>query len=146
MIESYLINKEGLGRDMGRPRKQPARIMTANLPLTTWDLMDELRLSNRSVWLNRVILEEVERENENKDAYKARMAASRKDIEEMLNTDKYVHKISDDVLFNEAEKRGIVAERFNDKRRIILALQVAREMNKKQLIKNLESALKELSE
>lgn len=39
---------------MGRPRKQPARITTFNLPITTADRIDDLRLSNRSAWATKV--------------------------------------------------------------------------------------------
>jgi len=42
---------------MGRPRKQPRRIVTFNLDLTTADRIDALGLKNRSEWANRALLE-----------------------------------------------------------------------------------------
>ncbi len=90
---------------MGRPRKQPARIMTANLPLTTWAKMDDLRLTNRSVWLNRVILEEIERENTNRDMYQERADASKKEMEIMRNPAAYLHEVADKQLLAAAFAR-----------------------------------------
>lgn len=39
---------------MGRPRKSPRRVVTFNINLGTADRIDELRLSNRSEWANKV--------------------------------------------------------------------------------------------
>ena len=39
---------------MGRPRKQPARITTFNLPITTAERIDDPNLSNRSAWATKV--------------------------------------------------------------------------------------------
>lgn len=79
---------------MGRPRKQPARILTANIPLTTWDKLDELKLTNRSVWLNRVLLDEIEREQTGIDLYEKRIAAQREEINVMLNPASKIDQIS----------------------------------------------------
>ena len=65
---------------MGRPRKQPANILTANIPLTTWERLDALRLKNRSVWLNRVIMDELDREDGKEDLSAARYEASKNAI------------------------------------------------------------------
>lgn len=91
----YLINNDSIGWDMGRPRKAPARIMTANLPISTWEAMDDLRLTNRSVWLNRVILDEIERENTNRDMYQERADASKKEMEIMRDPAAYLHEVAD---------------------------------------------------
>lgn len=42
---------------MGRPRKQPRRIVTFNLDVTTADRIDDLGISNRSEWANKALLE-----------------------------------------------------------------------------------------
>lgn len=42
---------------MGRPRKQPRRIVTFNLDVTTADRIDDLGISNRSEWANRALIE-----------------------------------------------------------------------------------------
>lgn len=39
---------------MGRPRKTPRRVVTFNINLATADRIDDLRLSNRSEWANKV--------------------------------------------------------------------------------------------
>jgi hypothetical protein len=65
---------------MGRPRKQPANILTANIPLTTWERLDALRLKNRSVWLNRVIMDELDREDGKEDLTAARYEATKNQI------------------------------------------------------------------
>jgi len=89
----YLINKEFQRRDMARPRKAPAQILTANIPLTTWDKLDDLRLVNRSAWLNRVILDELAREQENIDLHASRTAAIKKDVALMSDPAKFIAKI-----------------------------------------------------
>jgi len=68
---------------MGRPRKPPARILTANIPITTWDRLDDLQLINRSKWLNRVLLEEIEREQSGKDLHAERQQAIKTEVEIM---------------------------------------------------------------
>lgn len=110
---------------MGRNRKAPARIMTANLPLTTWDEMDNLRLRNRSVWLNRVILDEIERENTNRDMYEERAAASKKEMEIMRDPSKYIAEIPDKQIFAAALGR-IPAEKKRLKSDL---LKLIKEMN-----------------
>lgn len=42
---------------MGRPRKQPRRILTFNINETTAQRIDDLNLANRSEWANGVFLE-----------------------------------------------------------------------------------------
>lgn len=42
---------------MGRPRKQPRRIMTFNINETTAQRIDDLNLSNRSEWANQALLD-----------------------------------------------------------------------------------------
>ena len=78
---------------MGRPRKQPARILTANIPLTTWDDLDALRLTNRSVWLNRVILDEIERESTGKDLHAARATLLKQQNDMMDDPAQQIHRI-----------------------------------------------------
>lgn len=80
---------------MGRPRKQPARILTANIPVTTWDELDALRLTNRSVWLNRVILDEITRENEKRDLHSERMAATKRQNSLIEDPAQFISKIPD---------------------------------------------------
>lgn len=45
------------GRVMGRPRKQPRRVMTFNINETTAQRIDNLNLSNRSEWANKALLD-----------------------------------------------------------------------------------------
>lgn len=40
---------------MGRPRKQPRRVMTFNINETTAQRIDNLNLSNRSEWANKAL-------------------------------------------------------------------------------------------
>lgn len=42
---------------MGRPRKQPRRVMTFNINETTAQRIDNLNLSNRSEWANKALLD-----------------------------------------------------------------------------------------
>ena len=67
--------------------------------------MDDLRLTNRSVWLNRVILEEIERENTNRDMYEERAAASKKEMEIMRDPAAYLHEVADKQIFAAAFAR-----------------------------------------
>jgi len=90
----YLINNKPHGTNMARPRKAPAQILTANIPLTTWDKLDELRLINRSAWLNRVILDEVTRETEKTDLHAQRQAAIKKDVAMMSDPAKFLSQVS----------------------------------------------------
>jgi hypothetical protein len=69
--------------------------LTANIPLTTWELPDELHLKNRSVWLNRVLLDEIKREQEDIDLHASRTAAIKKDVALMNDPAKFLHKVSD---------------------------------------------------
>jgi len=101
----YLINNKGSGHNMARPRKAPAQILTANIPLTTWDKLDELRLVNRSAWLNRVILDEVTRETEKTDLHAQRQAAIKKDVAMMSDPAKYLSKVEDKQLLAAALAR-----------------------------------------
>ncbi len=90
---------------MGRPRKQPARILTANIPLTTWDDLDALRLTNRSVWLNRVILDEIERESTGKDLHQERQEAIKREVETMTNPAARLSEVEDKQLLIAAMSR-----------------------------------------
>lgn len=101
----YLINKELQRRDMARPRKAPAQILTANIPLTTWDRLDDLRLINRSAWLNRVILDELAREQENIDLHASRTAAIKRDVAMMSDPAKFLSEVEDKQLLAAALAR-----------------------------------------
>lgn len=90
---------------MGRPRKQPARILTANIPITTWDRLDNLALTNRSVWLNRVILEEIEREIEGADLHQQRQQAIKTEVEIMTNPAAKLSEVDDKQLLVAAMSR-----------------------------------------
>ena len=90
---------------MGRPRKQPARILTANIPLTTWELLDELQLSNRSVWLDRLILDEIEREVSNRDLFAERQQAIQNQITEIDDPARRLAEVKDKRLLVAAYSR-----------------------------------------
>lgn len=92
---------------MGRPRKQPRRIVTFNLNLPLADAIDEAMLKlppkrrNRSEWMNKnlpAILEDKE------------------DREERV-----LEEISDEELFSMAESR-MIANTFSESRLIVLLL------------------------
>jgi hypothetical protein len=121
---------------MGRPRKQPRRIVTFNLNLPLADAIDEAMMKmppkkrNRSEWMNRnlpTILEAAED-----------TAALRIDPAALISD------IPDEELYDEAEARGIIS-RFTTKRRLLLALQAVREdlPDKKRLISDLERAMRD---
>jgi hypothetical protein len=121
---------------MGRPRKQPRRIVTFNLNLPLADAIDEAMMKmppkkrNRSEWMNRnlpTILEAAED-----------TAALRIDPAALISD------IPDEELYDEAEARGIIT-RFTTKRRLLLALQAVREdlPDKKRLISDLERAMRD---
>ena len=123
---------------MGRPRKEPRQVVTFNIPVGVAEKIDDLRLSNRSEWMKGVL----------KDYFKTReMSREKNQIETSLIADpaREIKRIADAQIFDEAESRGIVAERFSTKRRIILALQAVREEmpTKKRLISDLEKALRD---
>lgn len=93
---------------MGRPRKQPRRIMTFNINLPLADAIDALPVKNRSEWMNRSLPALLDAQQANR----ALKAGGERAIE-MIDTD---------LLFQEAESRNI-ADTMNDSRLIILLLQ-----------------------
>lgn len=112
---------------MGRPRKQPRRIVTFNLNLPLAEAIDDLPVKNRSEWMNKhlpTLLEAAE------DARNITVDPAAR-----------IADIPDEELYDAAEERGIIT-RFTTKRRLLLALQAVRaEMpTKKRLIKDLEKA------
>lgn len=92
---------------MGRPRKQPRRIMTFNLNLPLAEAIDDLPVKNRSEWLNGVlpdVLANVEAtENLRKGGARA------------------LESIPNDLLFETAEGEGIM-DTFSDSRLIAVLL------------------------
>lgn len=92
---------------MGRPRKQPRRIMTFNLNLPLADAIDGLPVKNRSEWMNNVLPDVLN----NLDAGAALRAGGERALEQ----------IDDDLLFEAAESQGIV-DTFTDSRLIAILL------------------------
>lgn len=72
---------------MGRPRKQPRRIMTFNLNTGLADEIDELPIKNRSEWANKVLREVLDdRQDTTKKALESRDAeTTAKTQEELLD-------------------------------------------------------------
>ena len=92
---------------MGRPRKQPRRIMTFNLNVPLADAIDALPIKNRSEWANNVLPDVLD----NLDAGAALRAGGERALEE----------IDDDLLFDTAEAQGIM-DTFSDSRLIAVLL------------------------
>lgn len=121
---------------MGRPRKQPRRIVTFNLNLPLADAIDEAMLKlppkrrNRSEWMNQNLPELLDRADDQREL--------------RIDPAARINDIPDEELYDEAEKRGIIS-RFTTKRRILLALQAVKEdlPDKKRLISDLEKALRD---
>jgi hypothetical protein len=121
---------------MGRPRKQPRRIVTFNLNLPLADAIDEAMLKlppkrrNRSEWMN-----------ENLPTI---LKASEDTASLRIDPAALISEIPDEELYDEAESRGIIS-RFTTKRRLLLALQAVREdlPDKKRLISDLERAMRD---
>lgn len=59
---------------MGRPRKEPRRITTFNLPLALSEQIDGLNLSNRSEWMAGVLRDYFKRREETAEAFADRAA------------------------------------------------------------------------
>lgn len=79
---------------MGRPRKQPRRIMTFNLNVPLADAIDALPVKNRSEWMNNVLPDVLE----NRDSAENLRRGGERALE----------SIDDDLLFEAAESQGIM--------------------------------------
>ena len=69
---------------MGRPRKQPRRIVTFNINESLADDIDNLNLKNRSEWANRVFSEFISERQDTikaKDEYQAAKTAFEQQVE-----------------------------------------------------------------
>lgn len=65
---------------MGRPRKTPRRVVTFNINVATADRIDDLRLSNRSEWANKVFTDYLDdRDNLTKTAIDNRVQQAAED-------------------------------------------------------------------
>ena len=71
---------------MGRPRKQPRRVMTFNINESTAQRIDNLNLSNRSEWANKALLDVMDSRIEEREALLDR------------HNEKTIKKIEDDLL------------------------------------------------
>lgn len=73
---------------MGRPRKQPRRIVTFNLNVPTADRIDDLGISNRSEWANRVFTAYLDnRDNNTEQATRQRINRAVEEAEnDLLNS------------------------------------------------------------
>lgn len=92
---------------MGRPRKQPRRIVTFNLNLPLAEAIDNLPVRNRSEWMN----DNLPTLLENRDATEALKRGG----EAALET------IPDDLLFETAFSQGII-DTMSDTRLILILL------------------------
>lgn len=92
---------------MGRPRKQPRRIMTFNLNVPLADAIDALPVKNRSEWMNNVLPDVLEG----------------RDTAENLRRggERALESIDDELLFEAAESQGIM-DTFSDSRLIAVLL------------------------
>ncbi len=92
---------------MGRPRKQPRRIMTFNLNVPLADAIDALPVKNRSEWMNNVLPDVLEG----------------RDTAENLRRggERALEAIDDELLFEAAESQGIM-DTFSDSRLIAVLL------------------------
>lgn len=79
---------------MGRPRKQPRRIVTFNLNLPLAEAIDDLPVKNRSEWMN----DNLPTLLENRDATQALKRGGEAALE----------AIPDDLLFETADAQGIM--------------------------------------
>lgn len=71
---------------MGRPRKQPRRIVTFNLNLPLAEAIDDLPVKNRSEWANKVLKEVLDnRQSTTKEALEDRDVATEDALLEELS-------------------------------------------------------------
>jgi len=80
---------------MGRPRKQPRRIVTFNLNLPLAEAIDDLPVKNRSEWMNDNLPTLLEN----------------RDVAENLRRggERALESVDDDLLFSTAKSQGIMA-------------------------------------
>lgn len=92
---------------MGRPRKQPRRIMTFNLNVPLADAIDALPVKNRSEWMNNVLPDVLE---DRDSAENLRRGGERA-----------LESIDEELLFLAADSAGIM-DTFSDARLIVALL------------------------
>lgn len=92
---------------MGRPRKQPRRIMTFNLNLPLAEAIDDLPVKNRSEWMNSVLPD---------------VLANREATDNLRRGgERALESIDNDLIFEFADAQGIM-DTFTDARLIAVLL------------------------
>ena len=124
---------------MGRPRKEPRRVITFNISTTIADRIDALQLSNRSEWGAKVFKDYLDNGDATKEAHDERAAL-------IADPASRIDKIDDETIYDEAERRGITRDRFSTKRLLLLTRNAVAEdhPHKKRLIQDLDRLFGEI--
>lgn len=114
---------------MGRPRKQPRRVMTFNINESTAQRIDNLNLANRSEWANKALLDVMDSRIEERQALLDRhnektIADIEDDLLKRLSEDP--HRLTT-MLFSAIQRVGLdqvkIKGRYTLSEQLLLAIQ-----------------------